>query len=168
LPSSAVRSVGLAVVATLAITAPASAGFAVTSTATPGFSVTLSGANQTGSYTMPLTADNSGLGSSLTGWNLTVSSTQFATGGGRTLSAGASTITAVSSVCASVCVTNPTNSVTYPLALPVGSSAKFFNAASATGIGTFTITPSVNVAVPANAYAGSYTSTLTVSLVSGP
>ena len=168
MPSSAGLSAALVVVAALAIISPASAGFSVTSTATPGFSVTLTGADQTGGYTMPLTVDNSGLGSSLSGWNLTVSSTQFATGGGRTLSANASTITGVSSACASVCVTNPTNSVTYPLALPVGSAAKFFNASSATGIGTFTVTPSVNVAVPANAYAGSYTGTLTVSLVAGP
>jgi hypothetical protein len=168
LPSSAGRSAALVAVAALAIASPASAGFSVTSTATPSFGVTLTGADQTGGYTMPLTVDNSGVGSSLTGWNLTVSSTRFSTGGGATLSANASTITGVSSACASVCVTNPTNSVTYPVALPVGSAAKFFNASSATGVGTFTITPSVSVAVPANAYAGSYTSTLTVSLVSGP
>jgi WxL domain surface cell wall-binding len=166
--SSAGRSVGLLVFAMLTITSPASAGFTVTSTATPSFSLTLTGANQTGGYAMPLTVDNSGVGSSATGWNLTVSSTQFATGGGPMLSANASTITAVSTACASICVTNPTNSLTYPLVLPVGSAAKFFNASSTTGIGTFTITPSVSVAVPANAYAGSYTSTLTVSLVSGP
>ena len=74
--------------------------------------------------------------------------------------------------CAGTCTVNPTNGVAYPLALPAGSGpptpVKLFNAATATGIGTFTITPTVAVTIPANAYAGAYTSTLTVDLVSGP
>jgi hypothetical protein len=43
-----------------------------------------------------------------------------------------------------------------------------YNAASATGIGTFSITPTVGVFVPQNSFAGSYSSTLTIALVSGP
>lgn len=43
-------------------------------------------------------------------------------------------------------------------------SAHFFNAAANTGIGTFTITPTIRVTLPAN----TYTSTLTTTLVSGP
>ena len=35
-------------------------------------------------------------------------------------------------------------------------------------LGRFTVTPTVNVAIPGNAYAGSYTSTVTVAAVSGP
>jgi hypothetical protein len=150
----------------------ARAGFALTTSATPSFSVALNGTDRTPTYTAPLTVDNSAVGISLTGWNLTITSTQYSTGTGKKLATTASAITAVGVVCASTCTVNPTNSVTYPLALPAGSGpptpVKFFNAAAATGLGTFTITPTVAVSVPANAYAGAYTSTLTVDLVSGP
>jgi hypothetical protein len=160
--------VALAGAAVLTFVPMASAGFSVTSAASPSFSVMLNGNDQSGSYTIPLTVDNSAVGVSLTGWNLTVSTTQYTTGGGKTLSAAASTITGVTSACSGTCASTPTNSVAYPLAVPVGSTVKFFNAAAATGIGTFTVTPSVTVAVPANAYAGSYTSTLTIALATGP
>lgn len=68
--------------------------------------------------------------------------------------------------------TNPTNSVTTPLAVPQASSAptpiKFYDAAYGTGMGNFTLTPAFNVSVPANAYAGTYQSVLTIAIVSGP
>jgi uncharacterized membrane protein len=35
-------------------------------------------------------------------------------------------------------------------------------------MGKFTVTPTVQVAIPANTYAGTYTSTVTVAVVSGP
>jgi hypothetical protein len=102
-------------------------------------------------------------------------STQFSTGGTtpHTMPTNASTITAVSSACTSgnTC-TNPTNSITYPLTIPAGSPAptavKFFYAAANTGMGQFTITPTVKIAFPANLYAGTYTSTITLAIVSGP
>lgn len=151
-----------------------SGGFSVSSTATPSLSTTLDGTDQTASYTANLTVDNSAIGITLLGWNLTITSTQLSTGGGtpHTLSTSASSITSVAVVCAAAPCLNPTNSVSYPLTLPAGPTApaavKLFNAAAATGTGTFTITPTVKVAIPANAYAGSYTSTLTLTLVSGP
>jgi WxL domain surface cell wall-binding len=141
--------------------------------ATPSFSVTLNGTDQTASYTLPITVtDSRGSGA---GWNLTVTSTQFTTGGGspNTLSTSASTISAASATCntGSSC-TNPTNSVSYPLGLPAGATpptaVKFFNAALTTGLGKFTLTPTVQVSVPANTYAGTYTSTVTLAIVSGP
>lgn len=108
------------------------------------------------------------------GWNLTVTSTQFSTGaGGSTLAANASSITGVANACASgsTC-TNPTNSVTYPVGVPAGATAptavKYFNAATGTGKGKFDNTPGVNVFIPADANAGTYSSTLTLSAVSGP
>jgi hypothetical protein len=51
---------------------------------------------------------------------------------------------------------------------PPPTPAKFYNAASATGIGTFTITPTVGVFVPQNSFAGTYSSTLTIAVISGP
>lgn len=155
----------------LCIVPNALAAFALTSTAAPSFSLGLNGTDQTANYTLPLTIDNSGLGLSLTGWNATITSTQFS-GGGRTLATSSSTMTAVAFSCASTCATNPTNSITYPFAVPAGSgppaAVKFFNAASNTGIGTFTVTPTIRVAVPANAYAASYATTLTLTLAVGP
>ena len=67
---------------------------------------------------------------------------------------------------------SPTNSVTYPVGVPAGSTpptaVKYFNAAANTGQGQFTNTPTIQVSVPANTYAGTYTSTLTLAAVSGP
>ena len=139
-------------------------------------SVTLAGIDQSVNYTLPVTVvDATGTGN---GWNLTITSTAFTTGGGspHTLATDASTITSVAAACVtstSTC-TAPTNAVSYPLALPAGASAptaaKFFNAAAATGLGKFTITPTISIAIPANTYASSsgYSSTITVAVVSGP
>ena len=164
----------LTAAASLAFVSPAFGGFSLTTTSAPTFSVTLNGTDQTPTYTMDLTVDNSGLGSTLLGWDLTVTSTQFSTGGGtpKTLPTGASSITFVAVSCAVGPCVSPTNSIGYPIVVPAGSTppsaVKFFNAAAASGTGTFTITPTVQVMIPANAYAGSYTSTLTLTLASGP
>lgn len=145
---------------------------ALTTTATPSFGVTLNGTDQTPAYSAALNAsDTTGTGS---GWNLTVTSTQFTTGGATpsTLATGASSITGVTSLCASGTCTSPTNAIAYPVGVPAGATAptpvKFFNAAAATGLGRFTVTPTVQVSVPANALAGTYTSTVTLAIVSGP
>jgi hypothetical protein len=58
------------------------------------------------------------------------------------------------------------------VSVPAGSgpptALKFFNAASGSGAGLFTVTPTVSVLVPQNSFAGSYSSTVTVAIVSGP
>ena len=155
-------------------TATVTAGTLTLSTsATPSVSVTLGGTDQTPSYTLPMTVnDYTGSGN---GWNTTITSTQFTTGGGspHTLSTSASTATGVSSSCnGGATCTAPSNSITYPLAVPAGSgpptAVKLFNAAANSGMGGFTVTPNVQVAIPANTYAGTYTSTVTVAVVSGP
>lgn len=148
------------------------AGFSLTTTAAPTLTMTLSGSDQTSSYTMDLTVDNSGADSTTAGWNLTITSTRFSTGGGATLPTSASSMTAAATVCAVGPCTDPANTISYPVAVPAGSTppapVKFFSTPADTGIGTFTMTPTVAVSVPANTYAGSYTSTLELSLVAGP
>jgi hypothetical protein len=140
--------------------------------APPSFSLTLNGLDQTPTYTPSLSVTDTR--SSSTGWNLQITSTQFATGGGATLPTNASTVTGVTSACntGSTCGTAPTNNVTYPFTLPAGSTpptaVKLYNAASGTGSGIVNVTPTVQVAVPGNASAGSYSSTLTVTVASGP
>ena len=135
--------------------------------------MTLDGTNKTPTYALPLTIeDSTGTG---TGWNTTITSTTFTTGGAtpKTLSTTASSMTGVTNACVeSTTCTNPTNAITYPLSVPAATAApaavKFFNAAAETGLGKFTNTPTVAVSVPANTYAGTYTSTITLASVSGP
>jgi hypothetical protein len=132
---------------------------------------TLDGTDKTATYSVALNVDDArGSGA---GWNLSITSTTFNDGTGQTLSTGASSLSAVSSSCrAGGSCTNPTNSVSYPLSVPAGASApaavKFFNAAASSGLGRFTITPSIDVSIPGNAYAGTYTSTVTFAVASGP
>src|SRR5439155_5241632 len=110
------------------------------------------------------------------GWNITLTSTTFSTGGGspHTLATTATTVQSAPTVtCDSgYTCTLATNSVTYPYTVPAGATAptatKLFNAAANTGTGNETLTPTFRVTIPANAYVGTYTSTWTLSLVSGP
>lgn len=159
--------------ASVPVTATVNGGsLTLSSSATPSLSVTLNGTDQTPTYTVPAAAnDETGSGS---GWHLTITSTQFTTGGGtpRTLSTSASSITGVTASCTHGTCTNPTDGTTYPLGVPAGSTpptaVTFYSAAAATGMGDFTLTPTIQVSVPANAYAGTYSSTLTLAVVSGP
>ncbi|GAC1347574.1 MAG: hypothetical protein NVSMB27_13280 [Ktedonobacteraceae bacterium] len=140
---------------------------------TPAPGATMNGADQVVTYTLAITlTDATGSGS---GWNLTITSTTFSTGGGtpHTLSTSASSLTGVTATCVtgSTC-TNATDAITYPVAVPAGGTAptavKFYNAALNTGMGKFTVTPTISISIPANTYAGAYSSTITLTVVSGP
>ena len=140
---------------------------------TPGnisFSDTLSGDDQTATATLPLDV---GDGNLTAGWSLSATSTTFSTSGGtHVLSTAATTVqSAPTGSCDSTC-TLATNAITYPYTLPGGSTAptatNLYVAAASTGVGNQTVTPTFTLSVPANTYAGSYSSTLTVTLSSGP
>jgi hypothetical protein len=144
----------------------------LSTSASPTFSANLDNGDQTPTYTAALNAeDTRGTGG---GWNATVSSTQFSTGAPNnyTLATNASSLTGVAVASGPGTSAAPSNSVAYPVAVPAGSTAptpvKFFNAASASGLGQFTLTPTIGVFVPQSTYAGSYTSTLTLAIVAGP
>jgi len=135
------------------------------------FNDTLNGANQTVTATQALdVSDATGSGA---GWNITATSTTF-TSGGNTLPTTATTVqSAPTTACdASSTCTLATNSVSYPYTLPAGASAptatKVFNAAANTGQGQQTATVTWQLAIPSTTVAGTYTSTWTISLVSGP
>jgi hypothetical protein len=143
-----------------------------TTSATPSFTADLDSGDSTPTYTVPLTVqDTRGTG---LGWNVTITSTTFSTGGGtpRTLSTTASSLTGVTSSCTSGTCTNPANAQSYPIAVPAGTTAptavKIFNTTANNGMGRFTLTPTIGVTVPQNAFAGTYSSTVTISMVSGP
>jgi hypothetical protein len=169
-------TIGTALVALVATTAALAANLTATATitgaaglslnlpATATISDTLDGTDQTVSYAPALSlVDARGSGA---GWNLTMSATTFSDGSGHTLQAGS--VSSVSAAChsGSSC-TAPTNSVSVPLTLST-TAAKFFNAAANTGLGKVDVTPTIDVSIPGNAYAGTYTSTVTVAAVSGP
>jgi len=149
---------------TATATVAGTAGISLNLPAGPSLSDTLDGTDQTVAYAPLLgVVDARGSGA---GWNLTIAATTFSDGSGHTLAPG--TVASVSAVChaGSTC-TGATNSVTYPIT--VGSTAaKFFNAAANTGLGKVDVTPTIDVAIPGNAYAGTYTSTVTLASVSGP
>jgi hypothetical protein len=112
------------------------------------------------------------------GWHLTITSTQFTNTSNSSikLSPYASQITSVNTGCttdtnAEIVCSHLTNTITYPLLVPAGDSASavsFFQASPYTTMGTFSITPTINVQIPGNTYAGVYTSTIALAVVSGP
>ena len=143
----------------------------VSSLNAPTFSLTLNGDDQTSTYQAQVQViDARGLAVG-GGWNLTVGASQFSDGAGHTLPATAQTISSVTSGChsGSTC-TVPTNNVSNTsLAMPTTpSTAKFLNAATATGLGRIDVNVNMSVAVPANTIAASYSSTLTIAVVAGP
>ncbi len=137
-------------------------------------STTLDGQNKT--VTAPQAFDVADATGSGAGWNITATSTTFkAATGGYTLPTGATTIaSAPAPTCDSnvTCTLAGTTTVSYPYSLPAATTAptatKLFSAPANTGMGDQTVTPTWTLAIPGNAYAGNYTSTWTLSLVSGP
>lgn len=143
--------------------------------------VNLNGLDTSTPYTINLDVnDPTGTGA---GWNVTMTSTTFAgppTGTaantGKSLATGASTIAArpaTSCYSGSTCTLATDGTVvSYPYTVPAGAVAptatKMYSAAANTGLGRMTFSPTVSIAIPANTYAGTYTSTVTLSLLSAP
>ncbi|MHB1783537.1 MAG: WxL domain-containing protein, partial [Acidimicrobiales bacterium] len=135
--------------------------------------ISLDGSNQTTSAKLPVDiADATGSG---TGWNVTITSTQFSSGSAALPSSATSVNAAPSAVCDSGASCTPatlSSSVTYPVTIPAGSTAptatRLYSAAVGSGMGDQTISPTFTLGVPANSAAGAYSSNWTLSLVSGP
>jgi hypothetical protein len=145
----------------LTLTAPATLGFP---------SLTINGTDQTISTTLQLTPDDeSGSGA---GWNITGTSTTFTNAASRTLPTTATQVTAAAVAAVGATCALPTSSITYPTTLPAGgtppTAVKLYNAAAATGTGPATLTLTARLSVPANSYNGTYNSTWTLAIVSGP
>ena len=156
-----------AVAGTLTTTATISgtAGISLNLPSNPSVSSTLDGTDQTVSYAPLLgIVDARGNGA---GWNLTISATTFSDGSGHTLAAGQVSSVAAACRAGSTCTAATSSGISYPLTIG-GTASKFFNAAVNTGLGKIDVTPTITVAVPGNAYAGTYTSTVTLAAVTGP
>ena len=137
--------------------------------------LTLNGLAQTSAATTSLSPDDeTGLGS---GWNIQVTSTTFTstTNSSYTLPTNASTVTGVSSLTNPTgnCIP-PTNTILYSPAItvPTGSTAPtaapIFSANTSTGEGPSTVSLTFQLAIPAGALPGTYNSTWTFSIASGP
>ncbi len=159
--------------ATVTVNATVTAGTALTvaSLNAPSFNLTLNGDDQTATYQAQLQVVDARGRATGGGWNLTVGATQFSDGAGHTLPAAADSISSVTTAChtGSTCAL-PTNSVSNAnLSIPTSpSTVKFLNAATASGLGRVDVNMNVDVAVPASTIAATYTSTVTVAVVTGP
>jgi hypothetical protein len=157
--------------ATTVATATIGAGtLSVSVPTTISFSDSLNGLDQTASAVLAVDVrDATGSGN---GWSLTATSTQF-TSGSNTLPTNSVTVTSAAEACDSgaTCAL-ASNSIPYPYSLPSGSgppsASKLFDAAASTGMGDQTVTPTFVLAIPASTAQGTYTSTWTISAVSGP
>ena len=178
-PSPPSTPVTVTPVGILSLTGPASLTWSTTDTGLDQAVADTNAADQQLTVT-----DNTGTGA---GWHVTVSASTFAGSAGSLPNAGTFTFTGstaslVSAAPTAVCVgscTLPTNINTYPVAITTASSTPtaytVFDTATGTGKGTMTIggssaTHAIGwwVRVLASAYSGSYTSTLTLEIVSGP
>jgi hypothetical protein len=167
----------------------------LTSPSALGWSGTVNGLNQ--NLVDPTAAQQSYLVDDATGtapgWNVTISATQFTTGGGSpsTLADGgtfstngsvgsmtATTAPATACLTGSTC-TQPTDTTTYPVAITTTTAGTtpvtIYDTAAGTGLGSTTIGGSTSgapvgwwLSVPSNTLQGTYTSTVTMELLTGP
>jgi photosystem II stability/assembly factor-like uncharacterized protein len=123
------------------------------------------------SISTPLTLSPDDQTGSGAGWNVTATSTTF-TSGARKLPTTAAQITAGTASSASGTCSLPGNQINYPVTVPASATApaavKVFDAAAGTGAGPATVVLTANLNVPGNARVGTYTSTWTLTLASGP
>jgi hypothetical protein len=105
------------------------------------------------------------------GWNLSATSTTFSSGT-HTLPTTAAMITAASATAGTGSCSLPNNQISYPLTVPAAATApsavKIFDAGQGTGAGPVNVALSASLNVPGNARTGTYTSTWTITLASGP
>ena len=148
----------------------ASLGFVSTPGAVTPPATTLNGVDEvTPSFSLPLDiGDATGSGN---GWNVSLNATPFTDSQSRTLGHlyqstepvptcdASTTCTAASDITHLVSTVNP-------LTYSAGNLVQV--ADTATGMGDQSVSPTFTLAVPANSYAGDYTSTWTVSLNSAP
>jgi hypothetical protein len=162
----------------------------LTSPAALAWATTASGSDQ--QLVDPTTAHQSYLvndaSASALGWHVTVSATTFTTGtltlpnAGTFVTTGSVTAEAATTAPTAACssgstCTLPTNTTTYPVAITTAASGptpvNIYAANAATGIGSITIGIGANpvgwwVNVPARTLAGTYLSTVTLQIISGP
>jgi len=161
----AAATAALAGTITTTATVSGTAGISLNLPSNPTITDTLDGTDQSVSYAPILgIVDARGSGA---GWNLQISATTFSDGSGHTLAQGQVGSVAQACKAGSTCTVATSTGISYPLTIGT-VAAKVFSAALNTGLGKIDVTPTINVAIPGNAYAGSYTSTVTLAATTGP
>jgi hypothetical protein len=166
MPGSAFASTGTATITggSLSMNAPASVEF----------TAILDGTDQHVQAPQALDVlDNTG---SAAGWNVTLTSTTFTNGSFTLANSAVSRLAMLPSAVA--CDANVTctladnvvgqSPVSIPADVTAPTAVKILNASTGTGMSGQTLTDSMDLAIPANAHAGTYTSTWTYSVVSAP
>jgi hypothetical protein len=125
--------------------------------------VTLNGVDQSKTFTIVSRVAYTG-GNNSAGWKVQASATVPTSSGHTIPNLG---VTAGTFSCATSCTTNPTNGVTYPLTLST-SAQTIYNADVNTGRGTFDVTNTFEMTYTANAFPGTYASTVTLTGSTGP
>ena len=156
---SATASMAYTYVGSLSMSTPSIADFA---------SRTLSGFTQTTTASMGTFTVNDSRGNGV-GWNVTVQASQF-TNGSRMLPLGSISMPQPSVAKGTPQSTALPTIFAGPYLIDGVSSIKIASAASdGSGQGSYVFTPGpLTLSVPAKTYAGTYTSTVTVSVISGP
>jgi hypothetical protein len=156
---SATSTGGYTYVGSLSITTPTVGDFGV---------LTLNGTVQTATATMGTftVVDSRGTG---VGWNVTVQETQFTTTG-HTLPLGSVSMPQPTVAKGTPQSTGVPTLLPGPYVIDSISTVKIASApADGSGEGSYLFTPGLlTLTVPANTYGGAYTSTVTVSVISGP
>ena len=156
---SATSTDGYTYVGSLSITTPTVGSFGV---------ITLNGMVQTATATMGTftVVDSRGSG---VGWNVTVQESQFITAG-HTLPLGSVSMPQPNVAKGTPQSTNVPTILPGPYVIDSASTVKIASApADGSGEGSYIFTPGLlTLTVPANTYGGTYTSTVTVSVISGP
>jgi hypothetical protein len=161
----AVAGAALAGTLTTTATVAGTAGVSLNLPANPTITSTLDGSDQIATYTPLLSMIDARGGGA--GWNIQISATVFTDSASHTLAPGSVASVAQACTIGSTCTLATSSGITYPLAIST-TPGKLFSAALNTGLGKLNITPTINVAIPGNAYAGSYTSTVTLAATTGP
>jgi hypothetical protein len=135
-------------------------------TNSPTVALTLSGADQTVSFNLVYTLNNSVPGN----WHVTITASQFVAASTPLPTAALTNVTAVATTSASCSgSTCPQNSIGYPVNLVAGTAVTFYDntAGGSHGVGTYTLQAKITLLVPGNTYAGTYTCTITIAFISG-
>ncbi len=164
-------SVWLAAAAALVATAMLithAAALTITTAAITFPGITLDGTDQTVNDNTSAAWQADATGES-DGWNVTVASTDFDNGAGKTIAVANFDIRLLDAIIVLVSGdTNKPTSTQTAFAPLSGTALKIASAASGEGDGVYDLTPDFQLAVPAETYTGNYTATVTVAISTGP
>jgi hypothetical protein len=146
-----------------------SGGFSGTSSGSLSFAATVNGTAQTVGNS-GATLNGADFSNPPLGWNIQVNPAAFAGPAGSLSPTALSVLDVPVATChaATTCGTAPTNTTTYPVTLTTSTPSKIYSVSTATGAGSFDISPTFNLHIAATDLAGSYSSTLTIGYTTGP